>query len=211
MRRISLSVCTHPHFQGSDYIFSLPVQREDAAAAASKRDPPSTGAKNSTLLKTQQEKKVDAMYNGRPIDLTAPSIEIYHPIFAKFRREISLPIDKSSFTNDELSMTMELVNKSLAFYPDEVERVGEIKDAMDALVHDHVLQRIELMRDRGKAYRPDGSIVVRCEKFPKRDEAVTSFTEVKNGIGDGGSDPIQQAQCDYILYYSAKAVRCSFS
>ena len=86
------------------------------ATAASKRDPPSTGAKNSTLRKTQKEKEIDAIYNGRPVNLTAPPIEIYHPVFAKFRHEISLPIDKSSFTAEELGMAMELVTTSLAFY-----------------------------------------------------------------------------------------------
>ncbi len=78
------------------------VQREAVATAARKRDPPSTGAKNSTLRKTQKENQADAIYNGRPINLTAPPIEIYHPIFAKFQHEISVKIDKSSFTPNKL-------------------------------------------------------------------------------------------------------------
>jgi hypothetical protein len=181
------------------------------AAAASKRDPPSTGAKNSTLRKTQKENEVDAIYNGRPVNLTAPPIEIYHPVFAKFRHEISLPIDKSSFTTEELSMAMELVTTSLAFYKDEDARIKEITTAMNVLVGEQALRRAEIMRDNGKHYTPDGSVFVQCEKFARHDEAASAFTEVKNGIGEGGSDPIQQAQCDYVLFYSADHVRCSSS
>ena len=200
-----------PHFQGLDYKSSLSVQREDVAIAASKRDSPSTGAKNSTLRKTQKENQADAIYNGRPINLTAPPIEIYHPIFAKFRHEISVKIDKSSFTPNELSMAFDLVTNSLAFYEDEDARIKDITTAMNALVDDQVLRRTEIMRDCGKFYKPDGSIFVQCEKFPSRDEAATAFDEIKNAIGEGGSDPIHQAQCDYVLFYSAKDVRCYFS
>ncbi len=212
MKRTSLSVChlvlifkdlnTYPLFS---------VQREAVATAARKRDSPSTGAKNSTLRKTQKENQADAMYNGRPIELTASPIEIYHPVFAKFRHEISRPIDKSSFTPDELSMVLELVTSLLAFYQDEDARIQAITTAMNALVDDQVLRRTEIIRDHGKPYKPDGSIFVQCEKFPRRDGAATLFDEIKNGIGEGGSDPIHQAQCDYVLFYSAKDVRCSFS
>ncbi len=212
MKRTSLSVChlvlifkdlnTYPLFS---------VQREAVATAARKRDSPSTGAKNSTLRKTQKENQADAIYNGRPINLTAPPIEIYHPTFAKFRHEISVKIDKSSFTPNELSMAFDLVINSLAFYEDEDARIRDITTAMNALVDDQVLRRTEIMRDCGKLYKPDGSIFVQCEKFPSRDEAATAFDEIKNAIGEGGSDPIHQAQCDYVLFYSAKDVRCSFS
>jgi len=143
------------------------------ATAARKRDSPSTGAKNSTLRKTQKEDQADAIYNGRPINLTAPPIEIYHPTFAKFRHEISVKIDKSSFTPNELSMAFDLVINLLAFYEDEDARIKDITMAMNALVDDQVLRRTEIMRDCGKLYKPDGSIFVQCEKFPRRDEAAT--------------------------------------
>jgi len=181
------------------------------ATAARKRDPPSTGAKNSTLRKTQKENQADAIYNGRPINLTAPPIEIYHPIFAKFRSGISGSIDKSSFTPNELRMVCDLVTSSLAFYENEDARIKDITTAMNALVDDQVLRRTEIVRDNGKTYKPDGAVFVQCEKFVKRDQAASAFTEGKNGIGEAGSDPIHQAQCDYVLYNSADDVRCSSS
>jgi len=133
------------------------------AAAASRRDPPSTGAKNSTLRKTK-ENKIDAIYNGHPVNLTAPPIEIYHSVFAKFRYEISLPIDNSSFTAEELTMAMELVTGSLAFHKDEDTRIKETTTAMVTLVDEQVFRRTEIMRDNGRHYKPDGCVFVQCEK-----------------------------------------------
>ncbi len=212
MRRTSLSVChLVPIFKDLNTYPLFSVQREAVATAARKRDPPSTGAKNSTLRKTQKENQADAIYNGRPINLTAPPIEIYHPVFAKFRREMSRPINKSSFTPDELSMAFDLVTNSLAFYENEDDRIKAITTAMNALVDDQVLRRTEIMRDGGKFYKPDGSIFVQCEKFSRRDQAATGFNEVKNHTGEGGSDPIHQGECDFVLYYSAEDVRCSSS
>ena len=82
---------------------------------------------------------------------------------------------------------------------------------MNVLVGEQTLRKTDILRDNGKHYTPDGCVFVQCEKFVRHDEAASAFNEVKNSIGEGGSDPIQQAQCDYVLYYSAEDVRCSFS
>jgi hypothetical protein len=180
-------------------------------AAALKRDSPSAGATNSTLRTTQKGNQADAIYNGRPVNLTAPPIEIYHPIFARFRREISRPIDKSSFTAAELTMAMDLVAKSVAFFKTETVRITDIGTALKTLVDKDVLRETVIRRDNGNYYQPDGCVFVQCEKFSEYTEAATAFTEVKNSVGEGGSDPIHQAECDYVLYYSANDVCCSFS
>ena len=160
---------------------------------------------DSALRETQKEDHIDAIYNGRPIELTAPPIEIYHPVFAKFRREISVPIDKASFSPDELEQASDLVTNSLAFYEDEIDRVVKISNQMRALVHDNVLNQTGIIWDNGRTFTPDGSIFASCRN---REPGVTAFIEVKNGIGEGLSDPIYQAQCDYVLYYSGKDVCC---
>lgn len=173
--------------------------------AARERGTPSTGAKNSTLMQTQKLGRVDALYNGRPLDLTAPSISIYHPVFAKFQQEIARPINKASFTDEELAKTLELVTKSLAFYKNEDTRIDQIDDAMRALVDSDVLYKAEI-KEHGNLFKPDGLMRCECKKFPNRDVAARGFTEVKNGVGEGASDPIHQAQCDYVAYYSAEKV-----
>ena len=179
------------------------------AAVARNRDSPSTGGTNLGLLNAQKVNRIDAIYNGRPIELTAPPIEIYHPVFAKFRREISVPIEKSSFSADELAQVSDLVAHSLAFYGKEIFRIAKIRKDMDALVDDHVLWVTSIARDNGASFLPNGSVFVLCDKLATY--GVTAFTEVKNGIGEAGSDPIHQAQCDYVLYYSANDVGSSSS
>ena len=177
-------------------------------AAASKREPPSTGAKNSTLRKTQKENEVAAIYNGRPVNLTAPPIEIYHPVFMKFQHGISLPIDKFSFTAEELSMAMELVTNSLAFYKDEDARIKEITTAMNVPVGEQALPRTEIMRDNGSTTHWMALYLFNARNFSKTRR---SCLRSQKQYWEGGSDPIQQAQRDYVLYYSAEDVRCSFS
>ena len=51
---------------------------------------------NSTLLRTQTDDRDDAVYNGRPIQLTAPPLPIYHPVFATFKQQIGEPIEFTS-------------------------------------------------------------------------------------------------------------------
>jgi hypothetical protein len=182
------------------------AQREAVATAARERGTPSTGAKNSTLKETQQQKRVDALYNGRPLDLTAPSISIYHPVFARFQQEMARPINKASFTDEELTKTLNLVTNSLAFYDNEDTRISQIDDAMRALVDSRVLHKTEI-KEHDNLFKPDGLMDCECKKFPQRDVAARGFTEVNNGIGEGGCDPIHQAQCDYVAYYSAEKVQ----
>jgi hypothetical protein len=185
------------------------AQRENVVAAACKRDSPSSGAKNSTLINTQRKEKIDAVYNGRPLELTAPPISIYHPVFAKFRREVAQPIDKTSFTAGELGKTLEFVTRSLAFYQDEDLRISQIDPPLRHLVHFFVLHKSEITTTNVNM-KPDGSVFAECKRFPNKDKAASDFSEVKNGIGEGASDPIHQAQCDYVNYYSAVEVWCSF-
>ena len=108
-------------------------------------------------------------------------------------------------------MAMELVTNSLDFYKDEDAQIREITTAMNVLVDEQVLRRTGILRDNGNHYTLDSSVFVQCEKYPRYDEAASAFNEIKNGVGEGKSDPIQQAQCDYVLYYSAEDVRYSSS
>jgi len=79
---------------------------------------------------------------------------------------------------------------------------------MSALVDMSVLRKDEIQYG-GTIFKPDGYMPTMCMEL--KDYAAAGFTEVKNGIGEGGSDPIHQAQCDYIAYYSAENVTLFFS
>ena len=97
----------------------------------------------------------------------------------------------------------------MAFYTDEDARVMQIQKALDVLVFPGLFWNSE-MPIGNRTFRPDGLMRSVCEQLPGRDTAAYEFTEVKNGIGEAHSDPIAQAQCDYVAYYSDKAVSFFF-
>jgi hypothetical protein len=170
---------------------------------------PSNGATKSTLLRTQTDDRDDAVYNGRPIQLTAPPLPIYHPVFATFKQQIGEPIDKATFTSAELRNAHQLIVDSVAFYPDEKSRISKIQESLNVLVSPELFWNSEIPFGQ-RTFKPDGMMRCICERFPGRDTGAYEFTEVKNGIGEAHSDPIHQAQCDYVAYYSDKAVRFFF-
>jgi hypothetical protein len=172
----------------------------------------STGAFNSTLLDTQKDDREDAVYNGRPIQPTAPPLSIYHPVFATFKQKIAEPIDRATFTSTELRNAHQLIIDSVAFYADEKTRISKIQESLNVLVSPELFWNSEIPCGQ-RTFKPDGTMRCICERFPARDTGAYEFTEVKNGVGTAHSDPIHQAQCDYVAYYSDKAVRlfCSFS
>ena len=148
----------------------------------------------------------DAIYNGRPLELTAPPLEIYHPIFATFRRKMSQPIKDLEFTATELEQVYKFITKSLAFYDNEDARRDQLYGFRN-LIHDYCFLSLSIPSGSGRKFITDGVGLVTCSNFPGNPQAATFFTELKNGIGEGGSDPIAQLQCDYTAYYSAVLVR----
>ncbi len=151
----------------------------------------------------------NAVYNGRPIQLTAPPISIYHPVFAAFKQQIAEPIDRATFTSTELRNAHQLIIDSVAFYPDEKSRTVKIQESLNVLVSPELFWNSEIPYGQ-RTFKPDGVMRCTCEEFPGRDTGAYEFTELKNAIGEAHSDPIHQAQCDYVAYYSDKAV-CVFS
>ena len=69
----------------------------------------------------QRMEKPDAVYNGWPIDLMAPPIEIYHPAFATFQTKAAAGIDHSTFNSQDLNLEYDLVVNSANFYKNEDE------------------------------------------------------------------------------------------
>ena len=169
------------------------------------RDVPSTGAKNSTLLHTQTDAREDAVYNGRPVELTAPPLSIYHPVFSTFKLQMAESIDRATFSGEELRNAHRLIMDSVAFYGDEDARIKKITHTLSILVSPELFWKAQIQYGH-RSFIPDGVMRRVCDAFPGRDTAAYEFTEVKNGIGEAHSDPIHQAQCDYVAYYSDKAV-----
>ena len=95
-------------------------------------------------------------------------------------------------------MARELIDVSLRFYEDELQRRAE-------------LERLEFWRSvlsieyvLGKTViRPDGSITVHP---PGGHQTPIQIIELKNEVGEGGSDPIMQAERSYTSIFCSPGV-----
>jgi hypothetical protein len=140
------------------------------------------------------------------MELTANPITIYHPIFNTFLKKMA-NLSSLTVTHEELDLTHSLVANCVAFYDVEKSRKQKLQD-LRTLVHDGVLDSITMDLGR-KTFTPDGMTMVPCEKLRQRIKAASAFFELKNGVGDGDSDPIHQGECHFALFYSAELVRLS--
>jgi len=172
-------------------------EREVIAKLASKRESPSAGSKHSTLRLTQRASRVDAVYNSRPYELTGPPVQIYHPAFTTFIKEISHPIPVEELA-EELDLAVKFIFASLDFEEGSDRRVklNNLK-----ILGDLVSPKFKV--DARKIF-PDGTTTVFCP-FAGED-AIVRVVELKNDIGEGGTDPIMQAECGFALICSSEMV-----
>ena len=173
--------------------------RRTVIALARRRESPSAGSKLSALLDTQRIEREDAIHNYRPPNLVGPPIQIFNPAFAMFIREMSKPYDTMEFTAGELSKALDFIDVSLDYYTDESYRRSKVDDLQ-------VLGRLDSLDKLfdPKSTGPAGIVTVMCPTGKR--EAVICLIEMKNEIGLGGSDPIAQAECGYVLICSSNKV-----
>ena len=180
----------HSHAaQGRDAIASLAHQRES----------PPAGSKLSALLVTQRDEREDAVYNHRPHTLTGPLVQIYNPAFVTFIREMSHPCTTVEFSDVELDNALDFIDASLSFYEHRFDRRTKIHElkALGCLGFSEIFHEPRVIRH-------DGTTTVICPTSGQ--EAVVRIVEMKNEIGEGGSDPIAQAECGFVLICSSQKV-----
>ncbi|KAF5372261.1 hypothetical protein D9757_009624 [Collybiopsis confluens] len=178
-----------------------PDARETIARKAQGKPPPLTGAKSTELLSTQDTHHLDAAYNHRPPELIPPPLSIYDPVFAKFRHEMVTPTETLLFTEDEFDRASRFIDASLRHYPNERAR----QQALEAvpILDGHYWQTKKILTN-ASTVEPDGGSCVRSKIGSEFGPvACSSIAELKNGGGDGGCDPSDQAQCGYIKIVSS--------
>ncbi len=182
--------------------------REQIAAAAHKRQSPSTGAALPQRLETQTTARIDAIYNGRPLELMGPLITIYHPVFTNFLKYMQ---EHRDFTSDELDLAQDFVTQAAAYYKDENERKAKLSPPMNAGIHRTVLQTTPISNSTGK-FTPDGAIFARTETRDGFSPLIAAH-ELELEVGEGGRDPSAQAENVYVAYYSSNEVSpaCSYA
>ena len=150
---------------------------------------------------TQVSDRVDAVYNGRPMNLIAPPIQIYHPVFEKFLSRACLPFGGDDITLQRTSMVMEAACRC---YKDEAARMVVLRPLLALLVHKDILNFGTIYLDDNRRMQPDATVFAGCNWGVMR--PVCAFFEAKNEVGTGGCDPILQCQSDFVKLYSSSAV-----
>ncbi|KAJ3743830.1 hypothetical protein DFH05DRAFT_1620236 [Lentinula detonsa] len=186
------------------YIDSF-LARQAIASVAQKRPSPSTGAKSAQLVSSQVEEHPDAAYNHRPPELAPPPLSIYHPVFARFRREMATPTESLQLTDKELRQASLLMDVSLRHYSSEEQR-REALSKVFFLDEQRFWNGMSININDTKM-EPDG--VLKLDLGFGFASLYTILGELKNGGGDGGCDPSDQAQCVYIKLVSSKQLHAA--
>ena len=134
------------------------------------------------------------------MNLIAPPIQIYHPVFAKFLSRASLPFDGDDKT---LRRTSDLLKVSCVCYKNEASRMLALRRLLADLVHDDMLESREIDFDDKRWMKPDATIFARPVMGL---HPVCAFLEVKNEIGTGGCSPLLQCQSDFVKLCSSSMV-----
>ncbi|KAJ3981361.1 hypothetical protein F5890DRAFT_1477022 [Lentinula detonsa] len=189
----------------SDYD-ALNDPRQAIASLAKSRPPPSTGAQSTHLVSSQVEQRPDAAYNHRPPELAPPPLSIYHPVFARFRREMATSTESLQFSDKELGQALVLMDLSLRYYSSQEERreaVGEVFEVDGQRVWDGACVSVDDM-----IMEVDGVLGLDLGfgtgTGSGSGTVYTMLGEIRNGSGDGGCDPSDQVQCAYIKLVSSK-------
>ena len=171
--------------------------RENIAAKGRSRSSPSTSAITAARLDIQHGRRPDAVHNFRPLELSTPPVTIYHPVFARFRRLMAQ--EPTDLGPEELFRAQCFVTAANKFYKSEEMRIQETF----RWLHADILTK-ETFEFSSQKVTPDGTVCV--AKTHDDFDTVSVIIEVKNEIGDGGCDPLAQAECDYVAIYSAVEV-----
>ena len=163
---------------------------------------PSTAATNHELLSAQTPNNPRAVYNGRPTELTGPCLSIYHPIFQEFMQAYNSPIKVDKITSHDYTLANQLVSCSVRYFPNEEDRFRVIGLYLEPYLGKHFVTQGKISSPN-KNWTPDGHAKVKCRLYNEGEKGYKWMTklilEINNGVGVGNSDPVEQAQRDYVL------------
>jgi hypothetical protein len=167
--------------------------RDEIAKKFCKDFSPRQAAKPLNVGKTQRGYNSCAIYNGRPLGLTGPPIQIYHPVFTTFIKD---SLDATAeLTHELLDVAVKLVNVSVAHYINEDQRRKALVEVLGPADYIPTLSsEFTLGSGINSTHAGEGQ------------QVPFQILELKNEIGAGGSDPITQAEFAYAKIFSAPEV-----
>ena len=130
-------------------------------------------------------------------------MEIWCFAFSDFQHALSLPPTQTEFSPRELDSAFGFMTALLKLYPSKQDRQAALQEerfAGSAMFKGGALP--------GVRCKTDGYLSVPCQILGElRFLVFYCLQELKNEIGEGGSNPMRQAECDYIALVSSRMVR----
>ncbi|KAF9496469.1 hypothetical protein BDN71DRAFT_1505770 [Pleurotus eryngii] len=174
--------------------------RDAVAQSGRQRDPPSTGAKSCNLVPAQQVNQPAAAFNYRPQELTPSPLSLYNPAFATFRRGMANLTKNFKFSKEEVERATDFIVISSKYYVDENARMTALRQCslFPTPERSQSAWCTSEIQTNATIIKPDGNIPLALAV-----RIVICFLELKNGGGDGGCDPNEQVQLDFIKVVSS--------
>ena len=170
------------------------VVRSLTIKTAQDRGPPPKIADASVQKVIQRPGEPNAVHNWRPVALSLPPISIYHPVFFQFARNLSNP-NSNPLTPSALGGALNIIQSFLQLYPSEHAKRDAIgRTCLFFKDESSLLTPTEFSRGSVKTFSPDGRLKSRT---PFGIAIPSELIEVKNEIGEGGSDAVALVQRDY--------------
>ncbi|KAG8924840.1 hypothetical protein FRC02_010152 [Tulasnella sp. 418] len=148
---------------------------------------PSSAAQTRNFRRLQTDAKGKAILCGRPHTNTGLPIEIYHPAFGQFQKDVrdtTRPLDPI-----DIQRTHDFMIESTSFHKNKQDRTYALKGLLGSLLEFPIGDHIN--RDNTHA---DGVIKL---AVPSGACAFLLIIEMKNEIGEGNSDPFHQGALSY--------------
>jgi len=167
---------------------------DDYLSAVRNGPPASGGAKIGNFA--EEQKLSRAVWNGRPSERHAEPLGLYHPVFSEFHdaMEDTEPFCADAATYDAVRNIM---NAFSDIREDSNERASAIEEFLKTL-----LDRA-FTSTTAKKVKSDGVMTQPCGQFT----AYLMILEMKNEIGEGGSDPYNQGSLAYQKYWTSRKLK----
>lgn len=178
-----------------------------SVSAAQSAPAPSKVANSVRTYKAEQDKH--PIYNGRPIELHGPPVEIYDETLAKLKHDLSDLSNAPEPSTEYIVQTANLFHASAPIYDSEALRTDAVNEPLKWLLGADIQLSPKASEERSNklATDRDGAI---CETLEDvscgKKAAVVAYLELKNELGLRGEAGLQAA-LSLRKYVSQKDVR----
>jgi hypothetical protein len=165
-----------------------------SVSAAQAAPAPSTVTNNVGTYKEEQVKH--PIYNGRPIELHGPPVEIYDETLAKLKHDLSDLSNAPKPSTDYIVQTANLFHASAPIYNSEPLRTKAVYGLLRWLLGADIRLSVKASEDKSNRLTTEGDGAI-CETLEDvsygKKTAVVAYLELKNELGLRGDAGLQAA------------------